>query len=305
MSSAPQTEAPAPFNENPGADIDLRTSDGVHFFAHKSNLAQASKVFQTMFTLPQPPSAESTSSLQCVDVSEPAGTLDKLLRMCYPLVDPPLDKTEELCAVLEAAVKYDMEHARAVCIAALMRPERLAKDPFTVYAIAYRFRLEHETRVAARHTLAHHPTSQRSASYQDALAYIPATALYELSIYRGRCVDAAYFVYSLKNDDWWDQHKQTMYNCWDCREYGVAGFISITREDHEAILGQRLESTPCGEKVMDSTALGLAMCTFKPEYEASCKGCREDLVSVVQSIHEHLAGDVDSCIAKVKLNLAF
>ncbi|KIP06167.1 hypothetical protein PHLGIDRAFT_19522 [Phlebiopsis gigantea 11061_1 CR5-6] len=139
--------------DSPNADLVLRSSTpkGVEFRVHQCILAQASPFFEHMFQLPQPEAGPS--HIPVVDVSESSQTLEYLLRYVYPVPKPDVSSLDELVPVLEAASKYDftvvIDHLRTV----LVSPPFLASDPVRVYAIACRFDLDAEARLASRHTL--------------------------------------------------------------------------------------------------------------------------------------------------------
>ena len=109
-----------PFNNKFGdADVILRSADGVNFYAHKNILRLMSDFFADMFSLPQPASSNTPSAndvadgtpgaiLPVVPVSEDTETLDGILRMCYPVRDPPLPDVRSLSSLLEGAKKYQM-----------------------------------------------------------------------------------------------------------------------------------------------------------------------------------------------------
>ena len=114
-------DAAPPFNKRI-ADIILRSSDHVDFRVRQSILAEASPVFESMFSLPQLPEnrkrkerdeAEYRDGIQVVSVAEGSRVLDALLRFCYPVDDPLLPTLKVTCEVLEAARKYDMVYVVA------------------------------------------------------------------------------------------------------------------------------------------------------------------------------------------------
>ncbi|EED83176.1 predicted protein [Postia placenta Mad-698-R] len=147
-------QAASPFNR-PTADVILRSCDEVIFRVHKLILSEASSVFETLFTLPQPPpqETEDVDGLPVVHFTEDSQILDKLLRICYPVADPVFTDALQIIPVMEAAIKYEVEVARELCAKTLVQPNFLKSDPFTVFAIAYRFRLSHETRLIAKSAL--------------------------------------------------------------------------------------------------------------------------------------------------------
>lgn len=136
----------------PAADVVLRAQDGTQFRVFRQILVTASPFFHLMFSLPQP-SSELASDIPVIDVSESADVLDALLRLVYPVVDPPLDTLDAVSDVLDAAMKYDMPAAIAVLRRLLVSTPYLDKAPTRVYAIACSHGLEEETRIASAYTL--------------------------------------------------------------------------------------------------------------------------------------------------------
>ncbi|EIW62955.1 uncharacterized protein TRAVEDRAFT_160971 [Trametes versicolor FP-101664 SS1] len=100
------TNASPPFNR-PSADIILRSCDLVDFRVQSGILIEASPFFSDMFELPQPPSSAAEAT-PVVDMTEDAQTLDLLLRLVYPIVNPPLEEPMLMLLVLKGAAKYDM-----------------------------------------------------------------------------------------------------------------------------------------------------------------------------------------------------
>ncbi|KAH9912576.1 uncharacterized protein B0H18DRAFT_242039 [Fomitopsis serialis] len=84
---ATPTDAPFPF-DSPHADVILQSCDGVNFRVRKAILAEASPVFDSMFTLPSGQSAEANDNnsqdLPIVPVTEDSTALTGLLHLCYP-----------------------------------------------------------------------------------------------------------------------------------------------------------------------------------------------------------------------------
>lgn len=135
------------------ADLVLRSSapSPTNFRVHRCILAASSSFFEHMFTLPQPGLA--SGSVPTVDVSETADTLEKLLRLIYPMPNPVIDTLDELTPLLEAACKYDITVAVDILSTRLLSPSFLAKEPLRVFAIASRFDLEEAAKIASGHTL--------------------------------------------------------------------------------------------------------------------------------------------------------
>jgi len=139
----------------PDADLILRSNDDVDFRVHCCVLAAASPFFRVMFTLPQPkayPSSDSTS-FPIVPVSELHQTLDPLLRLIYPVADPPMSTLDDINPVLAAAYKYDFPSVISTLRKLLIGPHFLESSPTRVFAIASRYDLEPEAQVASKYTL--------------------------------------------------------------------------------------------------------------------------------------------------------
>ena len=140
-----------------------------------------------MFTLP-PATAdvtEAADTTSIVDVSEDSETLQQLLQFCYPTPDPEIRSLQGVQAVLEAVNKYEIDSIK----------ERIAKgleafiddSALRVYAIAHRYKLERQVRLAAKQLL----QQPLSATYVAELEFIPASALHQFQDYHLRCQQAA------------------------------------------------------------------------------------------------------------------
>ncbi|TBU34045.1 hypothetical protein BD311DRAFT_747033 [Dichomitus squalens] len=141
------------------ADVVLYSSDNVVYKVHKLILAIASDFFRDMFDLPQPTSSSDSDSsapvteeqvdgLPVIRMLESSKALTPLLMLCYPLEEPVLTSITEVCAVLEAAIKFDLR--RASQIAKRRMRELIPSAPLRVYIIACRLGLEDEAHAAAQ-----------------------------------------------------------------------------------------------------------------------------------------------------------
>ncbi|OBZ74804.1 hypothetical protein A0H81_05201 [Grifola frondosa] len=144
--------ASSPF-DRADADIILRSSDGVDFRAHKTLLVLSSSLFDGMFNVPQPATLanEDThpeSGLPLLRFTEDHQTLDRLLRLCYPVATPILEDLGDVSAVLDAAKKYHVDGAIARIGEKL--PAFVRKEPLRVYAIACCVDLKAEAEFAAK-----------------------------------------------------------------------------------------------------------------------------------------------------------
>ena len=74
----------APFDDSTLADIVLRSSDGIDFFASKPILAMGSSVFRDMFEFPQAPNAQASSDgVNVVELAETGADVLFLLDSIY------------------------------------------------------------------------------------------------------------------------------------------------------------------------------------------------------------------------------
>ncbi|EIN12471.1 hypothetical protein PUNSTDRAFT_118293 [Punctularia strigosozonata HHB-11173 SS5] len=142
------------FLEESSSDIILRTSypEPTEFPAHRCILSIASGFWHDMFSLPQS-STEANTPRPIIDLSESTQTVERLLRLIYPVLDPPIDSLDAIVPVLEAAVKYDIPLVIEKMRKLLVTPAQVESAPLRVFAIAERFGLEEEAKIASRHTL--------------------------------------------------------------------------------------------------------------------------------------------------------
>ncbi|EIM86434.1 uncharacterized protein STEHIDRAFT_156748 [Stereum hirsutum FP-91666 SS1] len=199
-----EIKIPALF-EDPSADVILRTSDGVDLRVYKLILSLSSPVFQTMLTLPQPPSDNtSTPTNPVIGMTEPSSVLIPLIRACYPARrEHELDATDTahpggqtasgkpnhdlIREILEAARKYDI--AAFDSTASALLHGFIEGDPIAVYATAARFSLKSVAAAAAKQTLKSKFMTHRSA---EAMNYMTPVQLYDLLQYHRRCGEAAH-----------------------------------------------------------------------------------------------------------------
>ncbi|OCH94553.1 hypothetical protein OBBRIDRAFT_125880 [Obba rivulosa] len=220
----------------PDADLVLRSSGPdniVEFRVHRCILAAASPFFRHMFALPQDPF--TSKQIPAVDVSESNTVLEMLLQFVYPIPDPPIATLDELTPVLAVAMKYDMTPAIASLRRLLMQPAFLEADPTRVYAIAARFDLEEEARLASAHTLR---VNVLELAPSDELRHISAYAYHKLlALHRTRAA-AAQALLVLPED----------VKCMSCNGYTT---FAVPRwwKDFEARAREELGARPMSEVV--------------------------------------------------------
>lgn len=178
-------------------DIVLESSDGVKFCAHKCILGSASSFFEHMFSLPQPLSdAPPEKDGPVIPVSESSPTLSALLQFIYPEPDPIVESLDELVNLLATATKYDFMGVIASLRKELVSPRFMGDSPLRVYAIASRFELEPEAKIASRHTLT---CVILDCPLSEELKYITAHAYHRLLVLHRTRAEAAQKL--LKIDD--------------------------------------------------------------------------------------------------------
>lgn len=146
------TQSVLEFNSS-DADVVLVGADDQkrRFAVHKCILSAASPVFKDMFMLPQPKA--TNDSLPVVDMVESSKVVFALLQFIYPVPNPVISSLDELVPVLAAAKKLDVDAAIDSLRNKLVISDHLENEPLRVYAIAARFDLQEELRVAAKYTL--------------------------------------------------------------------------------------------------------------------------------------------------------
>ncbi|KAG7447703.1 uncharacterized protein BT62DRAFT_789336 [Guyanagaster necrorhizus] len=135
------------------ADIILVGGDDQkrRFAVHKCILSAASPVFKDMFMLPQP--KVIGDALPVINMTESSKILSVFLQFIYPVPNPTISSLEELVLVLEAAKKLDVDVAIDSLRKQLIHSNNVDNEPLRVYAIAARFDLQEELKVAAKYTL--------------------------------------------------------------------------------------------------------------------------------------------------------
>ncbi|KIM63692.1 hypothetical protein SCLCIDRAFT_116843 [Scleroderma citrinum Foug A] len=180
------------------SDIVLESSDGVKFCAHKCILAAASPFFEHMFALPQPHTKlPPDEDHPVIPVSERSSIIGALLQFIYPEPDPEVQHLDELDEFLTSAVKYDFMGVIAALRKELVSPRFLEENPLRVYAIATRFDLEYEAKIASRHTLS---CNVLDCPLSDDLKFISAYAYHRLLVLHRTRADAAQRLLKIRDD---------------------------------------------------------------------------------------------------------
>ncbi|KAK0447752.1 hypothetical protein EV421DRAFT_159198 [Armillaria borealis] len=146
------TQSVLEFNSS-DADVVLVGADDQkrRFAVHKCILSAASPFFKDMFMLPQPEATSGTPPV--VDMIESSNVVFALLQFIYPVPNPVISTLNKLVPVLIAAKKLDVDVAIDSLRKQLVLSDHLENEPLRVYAIAARFDLQEELKIAAKYTL--------------------------------------------------------------------------------------------------------------------------------------------------------
>lgn len=185
-------------SHSPASDVILESNDGVKFYAHKCILAAASPFFEHMFALPQPlTKLSSNEDHPVIPVSELSSNIGALLQFIYPEPDPELESLDDLDDLLASSSKYDFMGVIAALRKELVSPRFLEENPLRVYAIATRFDLEYEAKIASRHTLS---CNVLDCPLSEDLKFISAHAYHRLLVLHRTRAEAAQRLLKIKDD---------------------------------------------------------------------------------------------------------
>ena len=150
-----------------------------------------------MLSLPQP-SPKEPARIPIVEVSEAPEILQPLLQFIYPVPNPIIDDDlNTLIMVLHAAIKYDVLPAIDSLRRQLVSQHYLQQSPTRIYAIASRYELEEETRLASKHTLG---INLLDAPLSEELRYISAFSYHRLLALHHTRAQAAQGLLRLRDD---------------------------------------------------------------------------------------------------------
>ncbi|THH30770.1 hypothetical protein EUX98_g3419 [Antrodiella citrinella] len=195
-----------------GADLILRSCDDQYFFVHHVILSLVSPVFREMFIAVPPRPQGPPEPLQTVHLTEETSfVLDRLLRICYPVSNPDLEKLslEDVDDCLRVSHKYEMVHCTNVIAENLIISSSWWGTPLlanATFAIACRWNLRNLARVVAKEIALNlrtpfgvkdgpeptepynfladvHPGQLAAELYVDSMHDIPASSLYRLISY--------------------------------------------------------------------------------------------------------------------------
>jgi len=302
----------APFDDQ-DADLTLHASDGARFAVHKVFLSMSSPLLKRCLALgsssPSPAFegliVRQDSGRDTIDLVEDGTTTERVLQYCYPFSNPVLEDLDDIQAVLEMMRKFAMKGVMSRVRGMLVQPSFLENEPLRVFAIAYRFGFEAETRLAARHTL----RSPIFGPYVKELEHIPASVYHKLLQYHRKCSLAAC---SLTSDFSWFPgfaSRWVWFQCDDCVHHSLpwpladgkiyevnAWFIEYMERTREV-----LRERPCSKVVTDPLLIAEAL-----ESAAACHTCRPTAyLDLSTFIWDHFTAEVEKATEAVELDISF
>ena len=184
--------------DDPTADFILRSSLPVtDYHVHRLLLSLASPFFDQMLSLPQP-SPKELAKIPVVEVSEVPEILQLLLQFIYPMPNPIIDDDlDTLILVLHAAIKYEILPAIDDLRKQLVSERYLKQSPTRIYAIASRYELEEEAKLASKYTLG---INILDAPLSEELRYISAFSYHQLLALHHTRAKAALALLRLRDD---------------------------------------------------------------------------------------------------------
>lgn len=185
--------------DDPTADFILRSSlPETDFHVHRLLLSLASPFFDQLLSLPQPSSMKDLTRIPIVEVSETPQILQLLLQFIYPMPNPIInDDLDTLILVLHAAIKYDVLPAIDDLRGQLVSERYLNQSPTRIYAVASRYELEEEAKLASKHTLG---IDILDAPLSEELRYISAFSYHRLLALHHTRAKAAQELLQLRDD---------------------------------------------------------------------------------------------------------
>lgn len=201
--------ADTPFDKK-GGDVILRSSDNIYFRLYKGVLANASPVFEDLFTHAQPPSVaglevgdEEIDGVPVISLEENSQVLESLLRLYHePFTPQPIDSdtsVTNICDTLLAARKYFMAYATTKTEELFAEVCERGDSVLTAYAVVCRKRMSQEIRTAAKASLLHATDFEQNPAFDQ----ISGSDTLRLLRYRQKCSAAVSTTVMHRDDDKW------------------------------------------------------------------------------------------------------
>lgn len=136
------------------ADVILLSQDNTAFLVYSVVLRFTSGWFRIMFTLPQVPNpnATTTTNKERIQLDEPGEVLAAILQMIGGIGVPTIDSIEFAQSLLNTAEKYDMPGPPAI-IRRIITQSPFIEKPLRVYALCVHWNWKEEMQTAISHCL--------------------------------------------------------------------------------------------------------------------------------------------------------
>lgn len=295
--------------------------DKVDFNVHKVVLSLAAPIFDIMFTLPQSSDKhEKSSNLvntpSIIEISEGSQTMERFLEFCYPTADPVLNTLDDIREMLEVMRKYETDQIRDRVRKLLVDPKFLARSPLRVFAIAHRYKLADEARIAAKHML----QLPLFGDYVPELEFMTAGAYHRFEQYYLKCQTTAARSFSKQALGWLPTGLRFTNIFGTTHAIGTAGkFIwfacrrCAVTDSQIRVSGGVVQPTQWWMDYMQGIALALAeipshstklmskQMDLALEKAVACEGCRERVIPEMREFNSMVAAEIDRVISTVRV----
>jgi hypothetical protein len=305
-------DAAPPFDATsaPQADVIIRSSDNVDFRVLAAFLAHSSPIFRSMFTLPRGHGKDvddTKDGLPTVSLPENGKVLYRLLHLGYPICATAashaakMHTLPDVRAVLDAALKYEMDDVVTLVRKELIAPQFLEKEPLCVFALSIHYRFENEAKVAATMTRG----TRLRLSYGPELETITGGDLIRLQEYHASGADAASKVATdlrwITSSDW------IWFECDECKaQRGARMKIIYISEGRRLRVysGWWLEFMELARKALRKAPMGSTVLERELIKEAlvnaiSCSGCGPRAITELHDFGELFAAEIERVLSKV------
>lgn len=320
------TKPSHPYNYE-GADLILRSSDGVDFRVHKVVLALSSSFFRDFpFEIHAVPGAsERDQGLPVILLSDNSEKVAILLHVAYPGHIPPLHALGDTRRLLEVGTKYIFSEERLHdAIKSLAIP---LQQPLYGYALGSQYMVQELALACARellkkpglpnqqgaqqiHEAPFTVSTEQTTTLEDELpAALTESDLLRLSNYRQRCVEAALsVVHPAMGDFLTNLSRPFCVNCGNCGAENpkaddwfwnprVDGYIEPTQWTLDYLEDAKcaLETAPHEDSVCDPELVGVACARA-----SNCDSCRPKASMNIIRMSGILRGFVKDAVDQVR-----
>lgn len=300
---------------NPKADIILRSSDNVNFYAIKFLLSYSSPFFESMFALPPPVEDDDKDEIKdglcVVKLAEHSQILERVLLLCYPtnVVDGVLIRDlEDASELLNALEKYEMTHSWKRVWGMFLASPFVKRQPLRAFAFACRQKRMEIARLAARYLTSDVVFSRRDHHEDPNYRFFSYWELLRTQDFRQKCAEAVYVTITSL-----------------CQEGEIAyAYTSASGNGHGNGCQMNFypNSTPvfdwwgtyfnsardaladnrCGAAVLDPAYLAAAV---KKASDSKCKICQATVARELPAYSTAFCERIEEAVSKVSIYISF